>query len=74
VLCLRHDQYVGRPARNVTLRALALPLAGLQGLVEEGGLLLVFGGRPRAEGPFVPEGERGLPGSRLRLFRRSRFT
>jgi 16S rRNA (guanine527-N7)-methyltransferase len=74
VLCLRHDQYDGSPARNVTLRALALPLAGLRGLVEEGGLVLVFGGRPRAEGPFVLEGERTLPGSRLRLFRRGRFT
>jgi 16S rRNA (guanine527-N7)-methyltransferase len=74
VLCLSHDRYAGAPARNVTLRALALPLAELAGLVEEGGRLLVFGGRPRAEDPFVLEAERALAGSRLHLFRRSRFT
>jgi 16S rRNA (guanine527-N7)-methyltransferase len=71
VRCLRHDQYEGVPCRNVTLRAVALPLAELAGLAGEGGLLLVFGGRPRAERPFVLEGERALPGTRLHLFRRS---
>jgi 16S rRNA (guanine527-N7)-methyltransferase len=74
VLRLRHDAYAGPPARNLTLRGLALPLADLGRLVEEGGRLLVFGGRPRAEPPFVPEGECHLPRSRVRAFRRGRFT
>jgi 16S rRNA (guanine527-N7)-methyltransferase len=74
VRCLRHDQYDGAPSRNVTLRAVALPLAELGGLVGEGGLLLVFGGRPTPGGPFALEGERTLPGTRLHLFRRGRFT
>lgn len=70
VLRLRHDQYKGPPARSVTLRGLALPLGALAHLVEPGGRLLVFGGRPRGEPPFAAEGERALPGSRLHLFRR----
>ena len=34
VLRQRHDGYRGKPARTVTLRAVALPLAELAGLVE----------------------------------------
>jgi 16S rRNA (guanine527-N7)-methyltransferase len=62
VLRVRHDGYPGPPARTVTLRALALPLAELAALVSPGGLVLVFGGRPRVGGPFqaTAEGE-GLP-------------
>ena len=74
VLRLRHDAYAGPPARNVTIRGLALPLGDLGRLVEEAGQLLVFGGRPRAEPPFVVAEERDLPHSRLHVFRRSCFT
>jgi len=41
----------------LTLRAVALPLAELGGLVLPGGRVLVLGGRPEAGGPFVPTGE-----------------
>jgi 16S rRNA (guanine527-N7)-methyltransferase len=62
VLRARHDAYPGPAARTVTLRALALPLAELAPLVEPGGRVLVFGGRPRAGGPFDPTREpAGLP-------------
>jgi 16S rRNA (guanine527-N7)-methyltransferase len=47
VLRERHDSYGGRPARTVTLRALALPIAQLRPLVEPGGQILVFGRPPR---------------------------
>lgn len=70
VLRLRHDGYHGAPARTVTLRGLALPLGELKGLVEPGGRVLVFGGRPRAEPPFVEEPGRPLLRSWLRAFRR----
>lgn len=70
VLRVRHDGYPGPPARTVTLRAVALPLADLAPLVSPGGRVLVFGGRPRASGPFEATGEGdGLPG-RLAAFRR----
>jgi 16S rRNA (guanine527-N7)-methyltransferase len=52
----RHDQYSGAPARTVTLRGLALPLAELAPLVFPGGRLLVFGAPPQSEPPFVREG------------------
>jgi 16S rRNA (guanine527-N7)-methyltransferase len=70
VLRVRHDSYPGPAARTVTLRALAVPLAELAPLVEPGGRVLVFGGRPEAGGPFeaTREGE-GLPGGVL-AFRR----
>jgi 16S rRNA (guanine527-N7)-methyltransferase len=70
VLRLRHDGYPGPPARTVTLRALALPLAELSALVSAGGRVLVFGGCPRPGGPFeaTREGE-GLPGG-MAVFRR----
>ena len=70
VLRLRHDSYPGPPARTVTLRAVAVPLAELAPLVEPGGRVLVFGGRPLAGGPFEPIAEaEGLPGG-LSAFRR----
>jgi len=70
VLRLRHDSYPGPPARTVTLRALAVPLAELAPLVEPGGRVLAFGGRPLVGGPFEPSGEAdGLPGG-LSAFRR----
>jgi 16S rRNA (guanine527-N7)-methyltransferase len=63
VLRQRHDGYSGPAARTVTLRAVALPLAELEGLVAPGGRVVVFGGRPEAGGPFAPTGEgAGLPG------------
>ena len=70
VLRLRHDGYPGPPARTVTHRAVALPLAELATLVSPGGRVLVFGGRPRVGGPFeaTTEGE-GLPGG-VTVFRR----
>jgi len=70
VLRLRHDTYPGPPARTVTLRAVAVPLAELAPLVEPGGRVLVFGGRPLRGGPFEPTGEgEGLAGG-LAAFRR----
>lgn len=70
VLRQRHDGYLGPPARTVTVRGLALPLADLAGLVEPGGLLVAFGGRPRGGGPFTETLEgRGLAGG-LTVFRR----
>ncbi len=70
VLRLRHDGYGGAPARTVTLRALAVPVAELAPLVVPGGRVVVFGGRPQAGGGFAPtaEGE-GLPGG-ISVFRR----
>ena len=63
VLRYRHDSYPGPPARTVTLRAVAVPLAELAPLVEPGGRVLVFGGRPLAGGPFEATGEAdGVPG------------
>jgi 16S rRNA (guanine527-N7)-methyltransferase len=70
VLRFRHDSYPGPPARTVTLRAVALPLAELAPLVAPGGRLLVFGRRPLAGGPFQATDEAtGLPGG-VSAFRR----
>jgi 16S rRNA (guanine527-N7)-methyltransferase len=70
VLRLRHDSYSGPPAETVTLRALALPLAELQGHLRPGGRLIVFGGRPQAGPGFAATGEgQGLPGG-VTVFRR----
>ena len=69
VLRGRHDDFPGPPARNVTVRALALPLAALAPLIEPGGRLLVLGGRPRLEGPFVEDKDPGAP-AQVRIFRR----
>ena len=70
VLRVRHDGYSGPPARTLTLRAVALPLAELGGLVLPGGRVLVLGGRPEAGGPFVPTGEVAeIPGG-VTVFRR----
>ena len=57
VLRLRHDGYPGPPARTLTLRAVALPLVELSGLVLPGGRVLVLGGHPEDGGPFAPAGE-----------------
>lgn len=65
----RHDAYRGAPARTLVLRALALPLAELAPLVDPGGRVLVFGGRPRREGPFDEEPLPGAPQD-LHAFRR----
>jgi 16S rRNA (guanine527-N7)-methyltransferase len=63
VLRQRHDGYSGPPARTVTLRALALPLAEIERLVAPGGRVVVFGGHPSAGGRLTPTGEgEGLPG------------
>jgi 16S rRNA (guanine527-N7)-methyltransferase len=70
VLRLRHDGYPGPPARTLTLRALALPLAELAGLVSPGGRIVVLGGRPEAGGPFEATGDgAGLAGG-VSVFRR----
>jgi len=71
VLRVRHDGYLGPPARTVTLRGLALPLAELAPLVEPGGRLVVLGGGRSGPGdPFVAtaEGDR-LPGA-VAVYRR----
>jgi 16S rRNA (guanine527-N7)-methyltransferase len=70
VLRYRHDGYPGPPARTLTLRAVAVPLAELAGLVEPGGRVLFLGGRPQAGGPFAATGEGArLPGG-VTVFRR----
>ncbi len=70
VLRLRHDDYPGPPARTLTLRALALPLPEIAGLVLPGGRVVVLGRPPRAGGPFVETGEgAGLPGG-VSVYRR----
>jgi 16S rRNA (guanine527-N7)-methyltransferase len=70
VLRQRHDGYSGPPARTVTLRAVAVPLAEIEGLVVPGGRVVVFGGRPRAAGSLAPTSEGdGLPGG-VSVFRR----
>lgn len=65
----RHDQYQGAPAAVVTLRGLALPLSALRPLVARGGRILVFGGGPTAEAPFVLETRLRLPRSEASVFR-----
>jgi 16S rRNA (guanine527-N7)-methyltransferase len=66
----RHDEYQGRSAETVALRALALPLPELDHLVAPGGAILVLGGQPRAAAPFVEvEPVVGVPGGAW-LFRR----
>lgn len=67
---LRHDQYAGPAGRTVTLRALALPLPSLAGLVEPGGRVLVFGGTPTAAPPFHLEETRPIGQGSLFVFRR----
>jgi 16S rRNA (guanine527-N7)-methyltransferase len=70
VLRLRHDGYTGPPARTITLRAVALPLAELAGLVLPGGKVLVLGGHADDAGPFARTGEgEGIPGG-VTVFRR----
>ena len=46
VLRCRHDTYTGAPAPTVTLRALALGLALLSPLVEQGGRVVAWGRDP----------------------------
>lgn len=71
VLKLRHDAYhPSEKPRTVTLRALALPLEELEPLIEEGGRLLVFGGRPTPSAGFARDGQRPLHRSTLWIFRR----
>jgi 16S rRNA (guanine527-N7)-methyltransferase len=55
VVRARHDEYEGPPARTLTVRALALPLAELGRLLEPDGRLIVFGARPEPAAPFVLE-------------------
>jgi 16S rRNA (guanine527-N7)-methyltransferase len=69
-LRLRHDQYAGAAGQTLTLRALALPLATLTGLVEPGGRVLVFGGKPTAAAPFRLEETRPIGQGSLFVFRR----
>jgi 16S rRNA (guanine527-N7)-methyltransferase len=70
---LRHDQYRGPAARNVTLRALALPLPQLAPLVAPGGRLVVFGSSPELTSGWTrDEGSTGLAG--IHRFRKACFT
>lgn len=66
----RHDTYTGAPARTLTLRALALPLAELARLVEPGGRVVVLGGHAAPAGPFVATGEGAGVAGGLSVFRR----
>jgi 16S rRNA (guanine527-N7)-methyltransferase len=50
----RHDEYRGRPGRNVTLRALRLGCDALLPLVEPGGQILFFGAAPPCGASFRP--------------------
>lgn len=70
VVRARHDGYDGPPAATVTLRALALPLGELDRLVEHGGRILVLGGRPAAQSPFVLERELAVVPGGARVFAR----
>lgn len=71
VMKLRHDAYRPSPlAQTVTLRALALPLDEVEPLIETGGRLLVFGGRPVASAGLVKERQPPLYRSTLSVFRR----
>jgi len=65
----RHDEYHGDPAAVVTLRALALPLGALRSLVAKGGRIIVLGGEPSSEPPFVLESRLPLPRSEAHVFR-----
>jgi len=66
----RHDSYAGPAAATVTLRALALPLAELESLVQPQGRVIVFGGRPEVGPGFAATREaEGLPGG-VAVFRR----
>jgi 16S rRNA (guanine527-N7)-methyltransferase len=71
---LRHDQYDGPPVPNVTLRALALPLDELEGLVAPGGRILLFGARMDPAPEWAPEVEGVAAEGRVRVFQRRRFT
>jgi 16S rRNA (guanine527-N7)-methyltransferase len=64
----RHDAYDGPPARTVSLRALALPLAELAPLVAPGGRLLVWGPAPREESELF--GAEPAPGPGIHVRRR----
>jgi 16S rRNA (guanine527-N7)-methyltransferase len=72
VVRARHDGYDGPAAATVSLRAIALPLRELAPLVAPGGRILVLGGRPLVEPPFVllRELEAAVPGG-ARLFARA---
>lgn len=64
----RHDEYPGRPARTVLVRALTLALADLARLIEPGGRALILG-RPLAPAPGFTE--EPSPAPSLHLYRRS---
>lgn len=55
VVRARHDEYPGRPVRNVTVRALRLGCDALAPLVEAGGQIVFFGDGPGCGPPFEPE-------------------
>jgi 16S rRNA (guanine(527)-N(7))-methyltransferase RsmG len=69
-LRMRHDQYTGPAARTLTLRAVALGLPALAGLVEPGGRVLVFGGTPTEAPPFRLQEARPIGQGRLFVFTR----
>jgi 16S rRNA (guanine527-N7)-methyltransferase len=67
VVRARHDEYLGEPARTVTVRALALPLVALAPLLRPGGTLLVWGPGPGPSAGFAPE---AAPAPGVRAWRR----
>jgi 16S rRNA (guanine527-N7)-methyltransferase len=64
----RHDGYAGPPAQTVAVRALALPLRELEGLVAPGGRLLIWGPAPAAGGAFAAV--EAPPGKGIQALRR----
>lgn len=70
VLRLRHDAYPGPPARNVTVRALHLPLEEIAALVAPGGQALILGARPEGRGSLRCQRVRDLGRLRLHVLRR----
>jgi len=67
---VRHDGYAGPPARNLTLRALDLPLAALDPLVVAGGQVLALGGSPTPAAAFREERTFSLGRLMARVYRK----
>jgi hypothetical protein len=71
---VRHDGYVGPPARNLTLRGLDLSLAALAPLVAAGGQVLALGGSPAPAEGFREERAFSLGRLTARVYRKREDT
>jgi 16S rRNA (guanine527-N7)-methyltransferase len=69
ILRERHDSYVGPPARNVTVRALRLPLDELAPLVAAGGQLLTWAEVPAGRGDLRRDGEEQVGPVTVQIYR-----